>query len=231
MFLRVLPLGKTFSVVRGTSEFVRKKRHDSRENAGGVGCLHATGVGATIGRPFSVSSGAATTRRSRTCGRPMVAPTGRDVRGVAVCRGSAGDHWSPVFRFFRGGGHRAEPYLRATDGRPYRWRFCGVAVCRVRRGRCRVFTPPAVAWGREDRGGGEVKATSAEVVRCGGAVGRHGGAAAGRPRAGYPKKFLRAGTPARFTSGRVRVILNFNKNGKRSTRRTGKKQNGKQRGG
>lgn len=187
MFLWVLPLGKTFSVVRGTSEFVRKKRHDSRENAGGVGCLHATGVGATTGRPFSVSSGAATTRRSRTCGRPMVAPTGRDVRGVAVCR--------------------------------------------VRRGRCRVFTPPAVAWGREDRGGGEVKATSAEVVRCGGAVGRHGGAAAGRPRAGYPKKFLRAGTPARFTSGRVRVILNFNKNGKRSTRRTGKKQNGKQRGG
>ena len=120
VFLRVLPFGATFSIVRGKSGFVKKKRHDLRETAGDAGCLRSTGVGATIGRPFFVSFGAATTRRSRICGRPMVAPTSAEIFGVWRCAGGergrpmvarfsfltwrrpqggaifAGDQWSPL---------------------------------------------------------------------------------------------------------------------------------------
>ena len=120
VFLRDLPFGATFSIVRGKPGFVKKKRHDLRETAGDAGCLRSTGVGATIGRPFFVSFGAATTRRSRICGRPMVAPTERRFSwcGGVICgkRGRplvarfsfltwrrpqggaifAGDQWSPL---------------------------------------------------------------------------------------------------------------------------------------
>ena len=118
VFLRVLPFGATFSIVRGKSGFVKKKRHDLRETAGDAGCLRSTGVGATNGRPFFVSSVTATTRRSRICGRPMVAPTSAEIFGVWRCAGgergrpmvaptggevfgvclgkTPGDQWSPL---------------------------------------------------------------------------------------------------------------------------------------
>ena len=51
----------------------------------------------------------------------------RAMPGVCT-HGCRGDHWSPVFRSFLGGDHKAEPYLRATNGRPY-----GAEVFVVRR--------------------------------------------------------------------------------------------------
>ena len=74
----------------------RKKRRDLKNNAGDAGCLRSTGVGATSGRPVFVSSVTATTRRSRICGRPMVAPTGGGIRCATVYRGRSGHGGSGV---------------------------------------------------------------------------------------------------------------------------------------
>ncbi len=125
VFLRdFLSRESPFYILRKKSGFVKKKRRDLRETAG------------DRWSPLQENrNGETTAARTGYC--VINAPFNglHERRSYAVeiiCRG---DYWSPVFRFFRGGNHKAEPYLRATGGRPYKGGgIRGAAVYRERFG-------------------------------------------------------------------------------------------------